>query len=52
MFESLKGKIWSIIISPIWSTAPGSWVGEAVIPRRLGSKELKVVNIFHRSSQR
>ena len=40
--ESLKGKIWSIIISPIGSTAPESSVGEAVIPRRLGSKGLRV----------
>ena len=37
----LNGKIWSIIISPIWSTAPGGLVGEAVMPRRLGSKGLK-----------
>ena len=38
--EPLKGKIWSIIISPIGSAAPGGSVGEAVIPRRFGSKGL------------
>ena len=41
MHRAFESKIWSIIISPIGSAAPGSSVGEAVNPKEVRVQRVK-----------